>query len=114
MTARQRRSGRGTAAWADDAPRSIEDIVTNLVFGELAWQNDALCREVDPDLFFGDRGDDSTVADAIKVCEMCPVKAQCLEWALSYSERADMYGVFGGLGSVKRQEIRDTRKAEAA
>ncbi|MER8185078.1 WhiB family transcriptional regulator [Kitasatospora sp. NPDC094015] len=71
------------------------------------WQTEAACRGADSSLFFhppGERGgphDDRDEA-AKQVCAGCPVRAQCLEYALAAREP---YGVWGGLSEDERQTL---------
>jgi hypothetical protein len=77
-----------------------------------SWQAQAVCRSVDPELFFpvSERYTEPAVAAARRVCAVCPVRKQCLEWALT----ALTAGIAGGLTTDERREIRDARKAAAA
>jgi WhiB family redox-sensing transcriptional regulator len=49
------------------------------------------CHTADPEMYFSD--DELAVAEAKSLCGGCPVRAQCLEGALSRKEPA---GVWGG------------------
>jgi hypothetical protein len=74
---------------------------------ELDWRARAVCRGVDPELFFpaaeaGTAAYDRQVADAKRVCGICPVRAQCLDWALT----ALPYGVAGRLSADERAALR--------
>lgn len=65
------------------------------------WQERGACRDADPDLFFPERG--SPGDSAKRVCVTCPVRIECLEYALANSER---YGVWGGLTERERTRLR--------
>ena len=69
--------------------------------GQLAWQADALCAQTDPEAFFPEKG--GSTRDAKKVCSACPVKQQCLEYALSNDER---FGIWGGMSERERRRLR--------
>ena len=70
----------------------------------LTWQSKAACVEVDPALFFPERGGGgSRMAKAI--CERCSVRARCLDWALEFEE----FGVFGGTTPEERKQLRRQR-----
>lgn len=69
--------------------------------GQLAWQADALCAQTDPEAFFPEKG--GSTRDAKKVCGSCPVKQQCLEYALSNDER---FGIWGGMSERERRKLR--------
>ena len=72
------------------------------------WVKEALCAEVDPVIFFPDKGDKTV--DAKKICKACNVKTQCLEYSLTNNER---FGIWGGLTEHDRRKLRRTiiRKA---
>lgn len=72
-----------------------------------AWQKDALCRGVDPDLFFPERG--ASTREAKAVCHQCPVQALCLEYALQGGEK---FGIWGGKSERERRRIRRARSIE--
>jgi WhiB family redox-sensing transcriptional regulator len=67
------------------------------------WMGEALCRQSDPELFYPDTGHNSR--DARAVCVRCPVKAECLAYAIEHHER---YGVWGGLSERQRRHLRET------
>lgn len=76
------------------------------------WAQDALCSEVDPDLFFPEKGDSPKTAK--RVCRQCDVLESCLEWALTNRVR---HGVLGGMSDQERLRItraEDRRAQEAA
>ena len=70
------------------------------------WRDLALCAEVDPDLFFVERG--GNAAPAKRVCRACPVRAECLEYAL---EHRILFGVWGGTSERERTRLRRERRA---
>lgn len=63
-----------------------------------AWTADALCAQIDPELFFPDEGGGSTLA-AKKICGGCDVRAKCLDYALANRER---FGIWGGTSPRER------------
>lgn len=67
----------------------------------LAWQADALCAQTDPEAFFPEKG--GSTREAKKICALCPVRAQCLEYALKNDER---FGIWGGLSERERRKLR--------
>jgi WhiB family redox-sensing transcriptional regulator len=77
----------------DDTPTSPE-----------AWRADALCAETDPEAFFPEKG--GSTRDAKRVCAGCPVRAECLEFALASDER---FGIWGGLSERERRRLRQRR-----
>ena len=50
------------------------------------WRLDALCAETDPESFFPEKG--GSTREAKRVCVGCPVRMQCLEYALGPYESA--------------------------
>lgn len=65
------------------------------------WVGQAACAGQPTNLFFPSRGGDTTWAKTI--CADCPVKRECLAWALE----ADIgFGIWGGTSEVERQRLR--------
>ena len=81
------------------------------------WRNQAACRGTDTNVFFppSDRPSESArIAYAKRICAACPVRAECLAWAL---ETRDRWSILGGTSPGDRDRIRwrDRRvKAKAA
>lgn len=80
----------------------------------MGWQTRAACRDADPELFFVP-GDDYTapavaaqVAAARRVCLSCPVRVECLSWAVEASED---HGLWAGMTPAERRAIRCERSA---
>jgi WhiB family redox-sensing transcriptional regulator len=67
-----------------------------------AWMESAACQYVDSDLFFPERG--GSGKDAKRICRQCPVRRECLAYALSALDRLD--GIWGGLTESERREPR--------
>lgn len=80
----------------------------------LAWQSGAACRDVDPELFFpaAERGPArrKQVRAAKAVCAECPVREECLDFALE----ALSHGVAGGLDEHERRALRKASAASGA
>ena len=75
-------------------------------FDEQAWRRSAACRHVDPSVFFpvGLTGPSvQQIADAKAVCQGCPVRLVCLQYALA-NHHDD--GVWGGYDEGERRELR--------
>ena len=71
------------------------------------WFDDAACTDADTDVFFPVSESQSDAATAI--CAVCPVREECLEYALEVRP-AD--GVWGGLTATERHRlIRRRQKA---
>lgn len=67
----------------------------------LTWQVGARCLEADPEVFFPERGGSSKAARA--VCNDCPVKVECLRYALANREQ---FGIWGGTSERERRRLR--------
>jgi WhiB family redox-sensing transcriptional regulator len=65
------------------------------------WRRLAACHGVDLDVFFPERGE--TAGPARQVCAACPVREQCLEYALS---NRITHGIWGGLTERERRPLR--------
>lgn len=73
-----------------------------------AWQADANCRGVNPEVFFPQRGEDTKFAKSI--CRACDVQAECLAYALNNDEH---HGIWGGVSERERRVIRTRRSVIA-
>ena len=67
----------------------------------LDWMARSRCRQVDPDQFFPERG--ASPRDALAVCRSCPVRWECLQYALDNDEQ---FGVWGGLSETDRRRVK--------
>jgi WhiB family redox-sensing transcriptional regulator len=73
------------------------------------WQDDALCAQTDPEIFFPERG--AAAKAAMAVCRACPVRAECLAYALEH-EAVCGWGVWGGVSERGRRKLkRQMRRA---
>lgn len=64
------------------------------------WMGEGLCSQTDPEAFFPEKGGSTREAKA--VCRRCPVRPECLEFALDNEER---YGIWGGLSERERRRL---------
>uniref|UniRef100_UPI003F49675A WhiB family transcriptional regulator n=1 Tax=Actinoplanes sp. CA-084688 TaxID=3239901 RepID=UPI003F49675A len=64
------------------------------------WRDEALCSQTDPEAFFPHKG--GSAAQAKRTCGRCPVRADCLEYALANDER---FGIWGGLSATERRAL---------
>ncbi len=93
-------------------------MVSRVLEVELAasdWQVAGACRDVDEELFFGpahsveERMEKARrVREAKQVCEGCPVRELCRDYAL---ENEEEFGVWGGLSEPERWELINARRA---
>lgn len=73
------------------------------------WMDHALCQDVDPGVFFPERG--QPTAPAKRICAACPVRAECLSYAV---DRYMTHGIWGGTSERERRQIRADRRRAAA
>ncbi len=66
------------------------------------WRTKAACRDVDPEVLFVTSGEDQA-AVAERLCSGCPVRRECLAFAMDNDVRA---GVWGGVTSYRRGWMR--------
>lgn len=67
---------------------------------ERPWLVFGACRDADPDLFFPSTREET--AKALTICASCPVRPECLDYALEAGER---FGIWGGLTEKKRRKV---------
>lgn len=82
----------------------IFGIFSDTAAGDLAWMDDGLCAETDPEAFFPEKG--GSTREAKMVCRSCEVRAECLEYAL---ERDERFGIWGGLSERERRRLKRQR-----
>lgn len=80
------------------------------------WQDNAACRGLDLMLFFGPDGERQAEREyreyvAKEVCAGCPVRRDCLDYAV---ERPEAYGTWGNLGEEERKAERRKRMRRAS
>lgn len=78
------------------------------------WRDDAACKTMPTDLFFG-KGKMAPEVDA--ACGACTVQADCLADALAFEVHEDFgkfYGVRGNMMPGKRYQLHLSRKRERA
>lgn len=93
----QRRRGRAAERGDDNAygspPRRAPD-----------WMADALCAQVDGDLFFPEETQNAPEARA--VCKLCTVRPECLQLSLEHGDHGEPFGIWGMTNSDERRELR--------
>lgn len=65
------------------------------------WRRSAACRGRDTNLWYPDGGQRHNALEAKAVCHGCPVRAECLAFAIKHRER----GVWGGLNEYERAKL---------
>jgi WhiB family redox-sensing transcriptional regulator len=88
-----------------DTDSPLEPFAGLIAAGDESWRLDGLCAETDPEAFFPEKG--GSTRDAKRVCAGCPVRSECLEYALGNDER---FGIWGGLSERERRRVRLQRR----
>ena len=73
------------------------------------WINRAACRHLGAELFFLEKhSEGNRNPPALKVCAHCPVKKECLDYAITTNEQ---FGIWGGMSPKQRHVERRNRRA---
>ena len=78
------------------------------------WRSRGACLTADPDLFFPLSSVGPSVAQitrAKRVCGRCPVRSECLEFALATCQ---VHGIWGGTSEDERRRLRARGGAQQA
>lgn len=67
---------------------------------ERPWVVFSACRQVDPDVFFPTTREQEE--HAISICKTCPVRMDCLDYAIEAREK---FGIWGGLTEKQRRRL---------
>lgn len=65
------------------------------------WMLQARCLDADPEAFFPEKG--GSTREAKRICAACPVRDDCLDYALANDER---FGIWGGLSERERRRAK--------
>lgn len=68
---------------------------------EQQWANEAKCLRAEPDIFFPEKG--GSTREAKRICSLCEVRQECLDFALEHDER---FGIWGGLSERERRKLK--------
>jgi WhiB family redox-sensing transcriptional regulator len=98
---RTRAGGRGGSCVSDRGTIAELALLPLSDVEELAWQEQALCAQTDPEAFFPEKG--GSTREAKRVCLSCDVRNDCLEYALANDER---FGIWGGLSERERRRLK--------
>jgi len=71
------------------------------------WMDRAACKGLTHKMFPAFHNDKNYVKEAREICRGCPVREQCLDYALEFSA-AEMHGVWAGM--TGNQLAREQRK----
>lgn len=67
------------------------------------WWLRAACRGMDTSIFYPEKDRKANDAHAKRICQACPVKDQCLKYALETGEK---HGTWGGMTTTERNNYR--------
>lgn len=73
------------------------------------WMEAASCATIGTDLWFSHEGPSTRAA--IKVCQACPVQAECADFA---AENDEDWGIWGGKSYRRKYHNRDWDHEDAA
>lgn len=71
--------------------------------GLTGWMVNGACKSADPDIFFPDERGSASAGHTMRakaVCARCPVRRECLTYALATRQK---YGVWGGATEGERR-----------
>lgn len=67
--------------------------------GDRSWMDQAVCREVDPELFFPESAFEEASGPAVEICQKCPVRVECAGYGAS-----EPWGIWGGISEYARRK----------
>jgi WhiB family transcriptional regulator, redox-sensing transcriptional regulator len=79
----------------------------SLLGGDREWMGEAICASADQEAWFPPKG--SSTREAKRICRGsnghpgCPVRRECLEYALIHDDR---FGVWGGYSERERRKMK--------
>jgi WhiB family transcriptional regulator, redox-sensing transcriptional regulator len=98
------RTGHRHAAEAERAERPVAVVEDD---GRQGWLDQAACRDLDPEQFFPESGEQTKAAEAKAICAGCQVRDQCLDLGVKAASGIDQdHGVFGGTLPAERSRLR--------
>jgi hypothetical protein len=81
--------------------------------GPQGWLDRAACRDLDPERFFPESGEQVKAAEAKAICSGCQVRDHCLDLAVKAAGGIDHdHGIFGGTLPAERSPLRGNRFPE--
>lgn len=81
----------------------IAELGAKLAFDDdkRVWMLEARCLDADPEAFFPEKG--GSTREAKRICGICPVQQECLDYAL---ERDQRFGIWGGMSERERRRFK--------
>ncbi|MDF2741417.1 MAG: WhiB family transcriptional regulator [Actinomycetia bacterium] len=98
---------------ATEAERAAGPVAVIEDDGRQAWLDQAACRDLDPERFFPEPGEQVKAAEAKAICAGCQVRDHCRDLAVKAAGGFDAdHGVFGGTLPEERSPLRGNRFPE--
>jgi WhiB family redox-sensing transcriptional regulator len=97
-----------TVCYCSDMKRlKIRAYESDVRYPDFFSKGAAVCTEVDPEAYFPEPGliGSYEVQTAIRLCQDCVYKNECLEWAL----KNDEHGIWGGTTRHQRDKLMNRR-----
>jgi WhiB family redox-sensing transcriptional regulator len=91
---------------AELEPAAPTSLYAEFLFQGAPWMRHAACAGESTALFFPERGESTRPAKSY--CRRCPVRQECLDYALDAGEK---HGIWGDTSERERRYIRGTRSA---
>lgn len=90
----------------ENRANDVFDMIADIVISrEQVWRNDAACKKVDLELFFPKQNHPMLYNRAKKVCEHCPVRAECrADWE-TMPPAMQRHGVWWGTTDKDRRHV---------
>ena len=66
------------------------------------WMVSGVCRNHDPELWWAKLQNEKATRKAKTLCSLCPVRVQCLHYAVKYNQ---ISGTWGGLTALERKRL---------
>lgn len=82
-----------------------------------SWRLRAACRGMDPEIFYREKKLPGQIGPhtydvARAICAACPVRPECLEYALDLPTSIGHFGFWAGTTDKERRRLRARRRAE--
>lgn len=84
----------------------LREALATFLRGDLSWQDEASCAQIGGDVWYPDKG--AVPFAGKRTCAACPVREECLEYALDNDEK---WGTWGGLSPRERRKLKKERAA---
>ena len=81
---------------------TLLELIAELDITGQTWRDQAACRGMNPNIWYPAPHDVATHQHAIKICNTCPVKTECLAYGLTYED----HGIHGGTSERSKRKIR--------